>query len=87
MRKFIGRVFATIGFLVVALAVGGGVAWFYLEPEPKAVPARTVLELDLERGIAEFRDGVPLQAYLGTAKPTLLEVVRTLRRAGDDDRV
>ena len=87
MRKFIGRVFATIGFLVVALAVGGGVAWFYLEPEPKAVPAMTVLELDLERGIAEFRDGLPIESYFGTAKPTLLELVRTLRRAGEDDRV
>ncbi len=87
LRKFIGRVFATIGFLVVAIAVGGVVAWLTLEPESKAVPARTVLELDLERGIAEVRDGVPFQAYLGTPKPTLLEVVRTLRRAGDDDRV
>jgi len=87
MRKFIGRVFALIGFLVVAFVVGSGIAWLYLAPERKAVPAMTILDLDLERGIAEFRDGLPLEAYLGTAKPTLLEVVRTLRRAGDDDRV
>lgn len=87
MRKFIGRVFAFIGFLVVALVVGVGVAWLLMAPERKPVPAMTVLELDLERGIDEYRADVPFRDYLGGAEPTLLELVRTLRRAGDDARV
>jgi protease-4 len=87
MRKFFARIFAVIGFLVVLLVAGGIGAWLVLRPEKPEVPASTVLQLDLERGIVEYNGGDTLLGYARGAQPSLLEIVRTLGRAGDDKRV
>ncbi|MFQ5955403.1 MAG: S49 family peptidase, partial [Kiloniellales bacterium] len=86
IRRFIGRVFAVIGFLVVVLVAAGGALWLYLVAQREAVPSLTVLELDLEAGVVETRGGDSLLGY-AAARPTLVELVETLRRAGDDERV
>ncbi|MBL9103421.1 MAG: signal peptide peptidase SppA [Myxococcales bacterium] len=50
------------------------------------VPARTILELDLERSFAEA-NADPIARLLGGGDATLADVVATLERATSDDRV
>jgi protease-4 len=51
------------------------------------VPRTTILELDLERSFSEAAPGDPIQKLLGGGDATLADVVATLERAADDDRV
>jgi protease IV len=84
MRKVLVRILAVIGGLSVVLSLGGLVAMAC--GGVGRVPQRTVLELSLERGLAEARPDT-LLAHLGRHRPTLRDVVEALERAGDDDRV
>lgn len=84
MKKVLVGILAAIGALVVlgvmlgvlAVACGG----------TGSVPRRTVLELNLERGLAEVRPDNPF-AFMGRRQPTVRDVVEALERAGEDDRV
>jgi protease-4 len=84
MKKVIVGILAGIGALVVVLSLLGLVAAAC--GGKGGVPKRTVLELNLERGLIETRPDNPL-AFLGRQQPTLRDVVEALERAGDDDRV
>ena len=53
----------------------------------ETVPARTILELDLERGFTDGTASDPLQKLLGDGGTSLADVVATLERAAGDDRV
>jgi protease-4 len=84
MKKVIVGILAAIGAMSVvftllglAAAACGGKG---------SVASRTVLELNLERGLAEARPDNPL-AFMRRSQPTLRDVVEALERAGDDDRV
>lgn len=65
--------------LLVALRCGfGGAA---------KVPARTVLEIDFERGFVEQQASDPLAKILGGGDASVADVVAALERASKDDRV
>lgn len=51
------------------------------------VPARTILELDLEQAFAETSSSDPIARLLGGGDSSLADVVATLERASGDDRV
>jgi len=53
----------------------------------ESVPARTILELDLEKAFADGTSNDPIQKLLGNGGPSLADVVATLERAAADDRV
>jgi protease-4 len=53
----------------------------------ESVPRRTILELDLERGLVEARSKDPLSLVLGGGDASLGDVVQALERAAADDRV
>ena len=90
LLKCIVGVFATIGFLIVALAVVA----ILLVPrfdrgalQRATLPDSSVLVLDLADGLIESRPANPLaRASLGSAL-VLHEAVDALRAAGRDDRV
>ncbi len=51
------------------------------------VPPRTVLEVDLERALAEAGSSDPLARFVGGEQTRLRDVVAALDRAAEDDRV
>ncbi len=85
MKQKLVRFFAVIGFLVVSYIALVLVMVFSYK---KSVPARTVLELDLQQEIVEY---VPpedaLAKLLRREKLSTRDLVDALERAGNDDRV
>jgi protease-4 len=77
---FVGLAIFLIGvpFLLVAMAAGAA--------KPAAVPARTVLELDLRGGLTDQGDSGALAAFSGGGD-SVLTVVDTLKKAQGDDRI
>jgi protease IV len=89
VRRWGARILMGIG----ALTLFGMLLMFFavlLLGRAETVPGRTILELDLERDLAEYVPDDPVaQAILGLreARPTVRDVVEALHRAADDDRV
>lgn len=87
MKKFFVRLLAVIGFLfVVAVAAGLAIA-LAVRFNQGRVPAKTVLELNLETALAETPPADPISAILQKDRPTLRDVVEGLEKAGHDDKV
>ena len=84
MKKVLVGILAAIGGLTVLLVLLGVAAATC--GGSGSVAGRTVLELNLERGLMEARPEGPF-AFFGRHQPTLRDVVESLERAGDDDRV
>jgi len=84
MRRLIFRILATIGGAVVG-AVLLGLAGRYLWRGH--VPARTVVEVDLERPLVEYVPDEPLANLLQSRRTPLREVLDGLARAKADDHV
>jgi protease-4 len=87
MRRILVGVFATIGFLVALLAVGAAVAWWALKPQAAAVPASTILALDLTERLPEGPSGDALAGLLFEERPSLRKVLDGIERAAGDTRV
>jgi protease-4 len=84
MKRLLRRILATIGGAVVGavlLGVGAHYLW------RGRVPARTVLEIDLERPLAEYVPRDPLAGLLQSRRVLLRDVLQALERAKHDDRV
>jgi protease-4 len=87
VRRFLVGLLATVGGLVVSLALAGGIAaWLFWPPGPPPLPERIVLTLDLRDGLDEVPATDPLSAFALPA-PTLHDVILALERAARDDRV
>jgi protease IV len=84
MKKVLVGILAAIGALVVVAVVLGLLAAAC--GGKGSVARRTVLELNLERGLVEARPDSPF-AFMGRRQPTVRDVVEALERAGDDDHV
>ncbi|OYQ32505.1 signal peptide peptidase SppA [Niveispirillum lacus] len=85
--RIILRVFAIIGFLSVLLVAGAiGLGYHLASRQPK-LPDTIVLELDLEKPLAEAPATDPVAGLLGNQRDTVEQVVRTLNRAAKDPRV
>jgi protease-4 len=84
MRKILVGGLALIGALVVLLiAVGVGV----YQVTRESVPDKTILEVDLERGLVEYVPDEPLSKVLQAQQRTVRDVVEALARASQDKRV
>jgi protease-4 len=77
---FAGLVIFLIGvpFLLIVMAAGAA--------RPTAIPAHSVLELDLREDLSDQESQNPLAAFSGGGL-SVMSVVETLRRAESDDRV
>jgi protease-4 len=87
MRRAIGRFFAWIGGLVVIATLLSGAVMLYGMRHKRAVPARTLLELNLETALSEDAADDPVAKLTGGAKPDLHEILFALERAESDPRV
>ncbi len=88
MRRFLGRLLATVGAIVLLVtSVGAGVfLWFKLD-KPRVARA-VVLTLDLDRRLPEDRGrGGALSLIARGREPTLGDVIEGLDRAAKDERV
>ena len=87
MKRILVGGLAFIGALVVLLIVivlgVGGLLWARQGP----VPAQTILEVDLTRGLQEQVADDPVTSFLLARHPTVRDVVEALHRAATDDRV
>ena len=90
LLKCLVGIFATVGLLVVAAAVGAGLFWRDIEDLKTVgtkVPDATVLTLDLAAGVVEARpDNLLSRASLGEVI-VLRDAVQALERARRDPRV
>jgi protease-4 len=89
--RFIGRfflwVFAVVGFLIIIVAVSL-TTWFMLSEEgEEPLPAKIVLSLDLNEGVAETRSEGPFQLLSHGGPHTLRNVIVGLEKAQADTRV
>ena len=87
MKRILVGGLAFIGALVVLLIIIvlglGGLAW----TRQGTVPAQTILEVDLTRGLQEQALEDPVTSFLLARHPTVRDVVEALHRAATDDRV
>jgi protease-4 len=84
MKKFFVRVLAMIGGLVVVVVVVAGItAW----AGKGRVPAKTILEVDFEKGLVEYVPDDPVAKIMMGKKPTVRDVAEALERASTDRRV
>jgi len=85
--KVLVRILAVVGGLVVlGLLLGVGI-WGVVRLGRGSVPAKTVLEVNLERGISEDMPDDPIGAMMLKDTPVLKDLVDALEKAADDDRV
>jgi len=87
MKRILVGGLACIGGLVVLVLVIvlvlGGLVW----SRKGTVPAKTILEVDLTRGLQEQASDNPVTGLLLARPPTVRDVVEALQRAATDDRV
>ena len=87
MKRAIGRLLAWIGGLVVVAGVLAVVMVVYGLRHKKAVPSRTILELNLESAFVEDNPDNPMARLTGASKPDLHDLTFALERAEGDPRV
>jgi protease-4 len=87
MKRSTKTVLALFGLLLLAAA--GAVVFLSLRPARAhvSIASKSILKLDLERGLPETAPENPFAVLRGEAPLTLRGVVETLERAGTDDRV
>lgn len=86
MRRTIGKIFAWIGFVFVVLVVVGVIAAVRLGKK-KEVPAKALLELNLEQELVETESSDPLAQLTGKNKLSMRDVLDALEKAESDGRV
>lgn len=87
MFRAIGRLLAWIGGLVVVMALLAGAGAIYRAKQKKPVPAKTVLEVNLETALQEYAPDDPLAKLRGNEKVDLHSLTMALERAESDPRV
>jgi protease IV len=87
MRRILVGGLAIIGglaILVVAVGLSIGVVYWISKGR---VPAKTILEVDFERGLTEYVPDDPVAQVMLAKAPIVRNVVDALKRASKDDRV
>jgi protease-4 len=87
MKALLARVLTVVGGLVVLLVVGAAVVAGVKSLMKGRVPARTLLEVNLEGGLLERVPPDPVAQLMLRGRPTLRSVVDALEKAADDPKV
>lgn len=87
MRKILGKIFATIGFLVVMSLLSGVLIGLWFAEKPTHLPDRMTLTFDFSRPVLENYSDDPVGRALGDDSIAFSTLVRTLDRAAKDERV
>lgn len=87
MKRILVGILAGIGGLVVFMTLLvvllGGMLW----SQKGVIPAKTILEVDLTRGLQEQQLDDPVAGLLLERAPTVRDVVEALQKAAQDSRV
>ncbi len=87
MKALVGRLLTFVGGLVVLLALVGVVVAGVRQLLKSRVPARALLEVNLEGGLLERLPDDPVAKVTLRGRPTLRSIVDALEKAGDDPKV
>ena len=88
VRQVIFKIFTVVGAITCGLlALGLVSAMFQCASEGGGVPSKTVLELRLDRPLAETQSNDPFAQVFNQDSATLHGVIEALDKAKDDDRI
>src|SRR5262245_55512347 len=87
MKRVLVVLLAVFGGLCVLVALGAIGIGLIGKMSKGSVPSKTILEVDFEQGFPEVIPDDPIAQVLMTKQMSLRDVVESLQRAGDDDRV
>lgn len=87
LKKIFVGICASIGALVMVLAVVAAVVGYFLWPQPAGIPDPVIVEIDFEKGVEEYAPTDSLISLISEKKPTVREMVLTIQEAAVDDRV
>lgn len=86
-KRLVVTLLAIIGSLAILAVVIAFIILFYSIVSKDKVPAKTILELDLERGLVEYVPADPVASAVIGNVPVVRDIVDALARAKDDKRV
>jgi protease-4 len=86
MKRIVVGSLAVIGGLVVFMVVVGGLVSLFVGGST-AIPAKTILEVDLEQEVREYNLDDPVLGLVREPAMTVRDVVEALQHAAQDDRV
>ncbi len=87
IRKFFGRLLATIGALTVLGVIIIVVLVVANKPTDKSIPNRVILEANFEKGLVEYMPDDPFAQLIRHDVTTVRDIVDALKRAAKDERV
>src|SRR5262245_21022772 len=89
MKRILVRILATIGAATVVFMLLGIVSLSLLMRRltGDGIPAKTVLELNLEQGLVEYVPDDPMAGVFSRKVPTVRDVIDALDKAARDERV
>jgi protease IV len=85
-RILVGGLAIIGGLAMLVVVVGLGVGAVYWIGKGR-IPAKTILEVDFERGLTEYVPDDPVAQVMLAKTPIVRNVVEALKRASEDDRV
>ena len=87
MKKILVWFCASVGALVLVLAVVAAVVGYFLWPQPAGIADKVIVEIDFEKGLEEYAPADSVISLISEKKPTVREMVLTIQEAAADDRV
>ena len=89
MKRILIRVLAAIGAVTVCFILLGilSMSLMMRRFSGDGIPAKTILELNLERGLVEYVPEDPMTGIFSRRVPTVRDVVEALEGAAGDERV
>lgn len=87
MKRFFKIFLMIIGAGTLAMFLAGIGAAVFFRGNRESVPNKTVLELDFDKGFAEYIPDDPAARMMSGKSPTLLDVIGALQQASEDKRV
>ncbi|MGH9579582.1 MAG: hypothetical protein ACRD2R_01205 [Terriglobales bacterium] len=86
MKNYLHKLVTAIGTFVLLYAIFLGALLGYRKLGER-VPAKVVLEVNLETGLVEYVPNDPIARVMLRNKPAVRDIVEALTRARDDSRV
>jgi len=85
-RALVGTL-ASIGFIVILLAVAAVLAGIFFWPKPEPAPNKIILEIDFEKGFEEYAPAESLASLFSEKELSIKDTVFAIQKAAEDARV
>lgn len=87
MKKILSRLLTVVGALTLLAVIALSLAALWAQRARTRLPAKVLLEVNLETDLPEYLPDDPLAQVMLEGKPTLRGTVEALHKAADDPRV